>query len=151
MKNYEQNHENNEKMMKNYEKTMKTMRTSWKWKTEWKQWENHEKHCKNNEKIMKRSGSRTSTQQLARGLRPIHPGYYNGALQRGNTTGKQNGKQNGKIKNEKMWKVISIFFKSIYLIALNQCVYLFKSNENLKIIFSIFFDFFHLVLIQIIF
>ena len=87
-------------------------------------------------KIIGPAGSRTSTRQrLARGLRPVHPRYYNGALQRGNTTGKQNGKQNGKIKNEKMRKVISIFFKFIYIIALNQCVYFFKSNENLKIIF----------------
>ena len=51
------------------------------------------------------SASRTWTRQRlarARGLGPVHPGYYNGALQRGNTTGKQKGKQSGKIKNEKM-------------------------------------------------
>ena len=86
-------------------KWWKTMKKQWKqwendeklWKTEWKQWENDEKDCKNNEKIMKRSGSRTSTQQrLARGLRPNNwledfdpstrgttTGHYNGVLQRG--------------------------------------------------------------------
>ena len=81
----------------------------------------YEKHCKNNEKIMKRFGSRTSTlarglrpvqvvfprtraralaERLARGLRPIHPGYYNGETQRGNKKGTQREK-NGKTKNEK--------------------------------------------------
>ena len=67
-----------------------------------------EKQCKNNEKIMKRFGSRTST--LARGLRPIHPGYYNGETQRGNKKGTQREK-NGKTKNEK--KYISINFNFI--------------------------------------
>ena len=53
----------------------------------------YEKQNENNEKVRLEdfdpttAGSRTSTQQLARGLRPIHPGYYNGALQRGTTTG----------------------------------------------------------------
>ena len=75
MKTDEKHCKNNEKPCKNNEKPMKI----------------DEKHCKNNEKIMKRFGPRTSTQQLARGLGPIHPGYYNGALQRGNTTGKQKG------------------------------------------------------------
>ena len=71
-----------------------------------------EKHCKNNEKIMKRFGPRTSTQQLARGLRPnnwpedLDPstrgtttGHYNGETQRGNKRG-TNGKHE-KWKNEK--------------------------------------------------
>ena len=63
----------------------------------------YEKHCKNNEKLMTRFGSRTST--LARGLRPIHPGYYNGETQRGNKKGTQREK-NGKMKksNEKKRK-----------------------------------------------
>ena len=50
------------------------------------------------------SGSRTSTRQrLARGLGPVNLGYYTGALQRGNTTGKQNGET--KKKNEKTKKI----------------------------------------------
>ena len=65
----------------------------------------NEKQCKNNEKIMKRFGSRTST--LARGLRPIHPGYYNGETQRGNKKGTQ------REKNGKMKKNISINFNFI--------------------------------------
>ena len=84
----------------------------------------YEKHCKNNEKIMKRFGSRTSTrtsrfsanarararalaERLARGLRPIHPGYYNGETQRGNKKGTQ------REKNGKMKKNISINFNFI--------------------------------------
>ena len=59
-----------------------------------------EKHCKNNEKIMKRFGPRTSTQQLARGLGPIHPGYYNGETQRGN----KKGTQREKMEKRKMKK-----------------------------------------------
>ena len=58
----------------------------------------NEKQCKNNEKIMKRFGSRTST--LARGLRPIHPGYYNGETQRGNKKG-THGKKMEKRKMKK--------------------------------------------------
>ena len=84
----------------------------------------YEKHCKNNEKIMKRFGSRTSTlarglrpvqvvfprtharalaERLARGLRPIHPGYYNGETQRGNKKGTQREK-NGKMKKKYIYK-----------------------------------------------
>ena len=97
--------------MKNYVKTMKTMRKSWKtmkkyenneklgktmknrMKTMRKSWKTLQKQWKNDEKVWLEdfdpttAGSRISTQQLARGLRPIHPGYYNGALQRGTTTG----------------------------------------------------------------
>ena len=62
--------ENNEKIMKNIAKTMKNDEKVWL--------EDFDPTT---------AGSRISTQQLARGLRPIHPGYYNGALQRGTTTG----------------------------------------------------------------
>ena len=67
-----------------------------------------EKQCKNNGKIMKRFGSRTST--LARGLRPIHPGYYNGETQRGNKKG-THGEKMEKRKMKK--KIISINFNFI--------------------------------------
>ena len=77
-----------EKQCKNNEKIMKT----------------DEKQCKNNEKIMKRFGSRTST--LARGLRPIHPGYYNGETKR-----EHNGKKMEKRKMKK--QIISINFNFI--------------------------------------
>ena len=35
--------------------------------------------------------ARALPEKRARGLGPVNPGYYTGALQRGNTTGKQNG------------------------------------------------------------
>ena len=81
-----------------------------------------EKQCKNNEKNNEKvwledfdPGSRTSTrtsrfsanaralaERLARGLRPIHPGYYNGETQRGNKKGTQREK-NGKTKKKKSY------------------------------------------------
>ena len=78
--------ENNEKIMKNIAKTMKNDEKVWL--------EDFDPTT---------AGSRISTQQLARGLRPIHPGYYN-------------GKHNGKTKNGKNEKVISIIFKVVKLL-----------------------------------
>ena len=57
-----------------------------------------QKQWKNNEKVWledfdpyradpANARARTLAERLARGLGPIHPGYYNGALQRGTTTG----------------------------------------------------------------
>ena len=144
--------------MKNIAKTMKTLMKF------------NEKHCKNNEKIMKRFGSRTSTlarglrpvqvvfpltralralaERLARGLRPIHPGYYNGETQRGNTKGTQWEK---KWKNEK-WKkqIISINFNILILFKCFKTMYVYKSNEkkneNFRFVLEIcFFHFFDLI------
>ena len=87
-----------------------------------------EKQCKNNEKIMKRFGSRTST--LARGLRPIHPGYYTGETQRGNKKG-THGK---KMEKRKMKKIISINFN----FKCFKTMYVYKPNEQ-KRKFQFFF------------
>ena len=65
-----------------------------------------------------RARARALAERLARGLRPIHPGYYNGETQRGNKKGTQREK-NGKMKksNEKKTK-ISVFFLEIFFIFL---------------------------------
>ena len=103
-----------QKQWKNNENWWKTLQKQWKtneiwWKTMQKQWTNNEKVWLEDFDPGSRTSTRTSrfsanaralAERLARGLRPIHPGYYNGETQRGNKKGTQREK-NGKTKNKK--------------------------------------------------
>ena len=51
-----------------------------------------------------RARARALAERLARGLGPIHLGYYNGALQRGNTPGKHKWETKRETKMEEKWK-----------------------------------------------
>ena len=98
MKNNEKTMKSDEKHCKNMEKTMKSDEKHWENNEKWWIWlEDFDPTTAGSRTWTRvafpltRARARALAEKRARGLRPLHWGYYNGTLQRGNTTGKPKG------------------------------------------------------------